>query len=49
MGSDVANYWALPNLYYDVTTAYNILSHSGVTLGKADFLGVFACNTMPAP
>jgi uncharacterized protein len=29
----------LPNVYFHVTTAYNILRHSGVELGKADFLG----------
>jgi uncharacterized protein len=29
----------LPNLYFHITTAYNILRHSGVELGKMDFLG----------
>lgn len=29
----------LPNLYFHVTTAYNILRHCGVPLGKEDFLG----------
>ncbi|WP_277924643.1 DUF1993 family protein [Anabaena lutea] len=29
----------LPNLYFHVTTAYDILRHSGVELGKRDFLG----------
>ncbi|MGA7966874.1 MAG: DUF1993 domain-containing protein [Gammaproteobacteria bacterium] len=28
-----------PNLYFHVTTAYNILRHNGVELGKADFTG----------
>jgi len=31
--------WVLPNLYFHVTTTYNILRHNGVELGKADFLG----------
>jgi len=31
--------WILPNLYFHVTTAYNILRHNGVELGKAEFLG----------
>lgn len=31
--------WALPNLFFHVTTAYNILRHNGVDLGKRDFLG----------
>jgi hypothetical protein len=29
----------LPNLYFHITTTYNILRHSGVELGKQDFLG----------
>ena len=28
-----------PNFYFHVTTAYNILRHSGVEIGKKDFLG----------
>jgi len=28
----------LPNFYFHVTTAYNILRHRGVELGKRDFL-----------
>jgi hypothetical protein len=32
-------HWALPNFFFHVTTAYNILRHNGVELGKADFLG----------
>src|SRR4249919_2479816 len=30
---------AVPNFYFHVTTAYDILRHSGVEIGKADFLG----------
>lgn len=30
---------AYPNFYFHVTTAYNILRHNGVELGKADFIG----------
>jgi hypothetical protein len=29
----------LPNLYFHVTTAYNICRHNGLELGKMDFLG----------
>jgi hypothetical protein len=29
----------LPNIYFHVTTAYNILRHNGIELGKMDFLG----------
>jgi hypothetical protein len=31
--------WAIPNLFFHVTTAYNILRHNGVDLGKRDFIG----------
>jgi len=30
---------AYPNLYFHVTTAYNILRHNGVEVGKRDFIG----------
>ena len=29
---------ALPNLFFHVTTAYAILRHTGVELGKGDYL-----------
>ena len=29
----------LPNFYFHVTTAYNILRHNGLEIGKGDFLG----------
>ncbi len=32
-------HYALPNFYFHVTTAYNILRHNGVELGKQDFIG----------
>jgi len=28
-----------PNVYFHVTTAYNILRHNGIEIGKQDFLG----------
>ncbi|HYN54649.1 MAG TPA: DUF1993 domain-containing protein [Methylotenera sp.] len=31
--------WVNPNVYFHATTAYNILRHNGVELGKLDFLG----------
>ena len=31
--------WIIPNFYFHVTTAYNILRHNGVELGKTDYLG----------
>jgi uncharacterized protein len=32
-------YFILPNVYFHVTTTYDILRHCGVELGKIDFLG----------
>jgi uncharacterized protein len=32
-------YFVLPNVYFHVTTTYDILRHCGVELGKKDFLG----------
>ena len=31
--------FSLPNFYFHATTAYDILRHKGVPLGKRDFLG----------
>lgn len=36
--SYVINFY-LPNLYFHVTTAYNLLRAQGVTIGKRDFMG----------
>ena len=30
---------AIPNFYFHITTAYAILRHNGVSIGKRDFLG----------
>lgn len=37
--TDYAQRWMLPNLYFHLTTAYNLLRHNGVAIGKRDFLG----------
>lgn len=37
-GLDYLRHWAIPNFYFHVTTAYDLLRHNGVVLGKADFL-----------
>jgi uncharacterized protein len=31
--------WALPNFFFHQVTAYNVLRHNGVDIGKRDFLG----------
>jgi len=38
-GQAYLNHYVLPNLYFHTTTAYNLLRHGGVELGKRDFLG----------
>jgi hypothetical protein len=38
-GVDYLNHFVLPNFYFHVTTAYDILRHCGVEIGKLDFLG----------
>ena len=31
--------WAIPNLFFHITTTYSILRHNGVDVGKKDYLG----------
>lgn len=38
-GDDYVVDMALPNFYFHLTTAYAILRHNGVELGKRDFIG----------
>ncbi|KYG66414.1 hypothetical protein AZI86_05025 [Bdellovibrio bacteriovorus] len=39
MGDDYMIHHLIPNFYFHITTAYAILRHNGVDLGKGDFLG----------
>jgi len=41
-GDDYLLTFALPNFYFHVTTAYAILRHAGVKVGKLDFLGPYS-------
>ena len=38
-GAEYFASYALPNFYFHLTTAYNILRHNGLELGKKDFMG----------
>jgi len=38
-GGDYLMNFALPNFYFHYTTAYAILRHNGMQIGKTDFLG----------
>ncbi len=37
-GEAYLKHWALPNVFFHVTTTYALLRHNGVDLGKADYL-----------
>lgn len=38
-GLDYLQKFVIPNVYFHVTTAYDILRHCGVEIGKQDFIG----------
>jgi uncharacterized protein len=38
-GDDYLNHFVLPNFYFHRTTAFGILRHCGVEIGKRDYLG----------
>jgi len=38
-GSQYLAGYALPNFYFHLTTAYNILRHNGLEIGKGDYMG----------
>lgn len=40
-GEDYLLRFALPNFFFHVTTAHDILRHKGVTIGKRDYLGPY--------
>lgn len=40
-GRDYLLTFALPNFYFHVVTAYDILRHNGVAVGKMDYLGSY--------
>ena len=40
-GLPFLQHWVLPNFFFHVTTAYALLRHNGVEIGKQDFLGKF--------
>jgi hypothetical protein len=38
-GADYLLHFAMPNFYFHLTTAYDILRGSGVEIGKRSFMG----------
>ena len=49
---EFVQHWSIPHFYFHVVTAYDILRHSGVPLGKRDFMagiaGGYVRQTAPA-
>lgn len=41
-GQDYMLQFALPNFFFHVTTAHDILRHNGVPIGKLDYLGAYS-------
>ncbi len=39
IGLNYLQQFIIPNLYFHTTTAYDLLRHNGVDVGKADFIG----------
>ena len=44
VGRDYLLTFALPNFYFHASTAYDIVRHAGVPVGKRDFLGAVPAN-----
>ena len=40
-GAPYLVHYALPHFYFHATTAYDILRHNGVDIGKKDFIGTY--------
>ena len=38
LGRDYLGMWAFPNFFFHIATAYNILRHNGLEIGKGDYL-----------
>jgi uncharacterized protein len=38
-GKTYLQHFVVPNMYFHITTTYNILRHNGVELGKIDYIG----------
>lgn len=40
-GQDYALRYGLPQFFFHVTTAYNLLRHNGIEIGKKDYMGAY--------
>lgn len=48
-GIDYLEEWLMPNFYFHLVTAYSILRHEGVPLGKADYMRHLAGHVRNSP
>ena len=46
-GANYLLHFALPNYYFHLTTAYDLLRYAGVDIGKRDFLGAVPGSRRP--
>jgi hypothetical protein len=46
-GAQFLRDWALPQFYFHMVTAYGILRHNGVEIGKADYAGIAGPHIRP--
>ena len=47
-GLDYVDEWLVPNFYFHLVTAYDILRHHGVDIGKADYMAHLGPRMRPA-
>jgi hypothetical protein len=47
-GFDYVREYVIPNFFFHITTAYDLLRHKGLKIGKADFVGSMPFNDLPA-
>jgi hypothetical protein len=47
-GTQLMLAWTLPNFYFHVVTAYDILRHNGVEIGKRDYMSGLAALMRPS-
>jgi hypothetical protein len=48
-GLQLLRAWALPDFYFHIVTAYDILRHMGVEIGKRDYMSWIGPHVRPRP
>ncbi|HEV8677290.1 MAG TPA: DUF1993 family protein, partial [Candidatus Paceibacterota bacterium] len=47
-GFDYVREYAIPNFFFHVTTAYGIIRHAGVSVGKSDYINGLSFENLEA-